>query len=230
MVLVVYPIMKYIILVFASFILATSVTATGFTMTGPKNSSSASLFIGLSDEYETKQQYYDMTVSQYGTAPVPYIPYARFVGLNIGIAHESKKEVLDFDVCGLQVEFFGGINQDAYGLFIGSLFNISEQLYGWQIAGLVNMATRTRGLQTALAVNTTQDFVGWQASLLYNQADGKGLQTSILFNGTDDSEDSEFAGCQIALINYANRLYGCQIGLINYNAAGIVLPFINIGW
>ena len=46
----------------------------------------------------------------------------------------------------------------------------------------------------------------------------------IIFN------NDELHGCQIGLVNYADRLDGVQIGLLNFARSQWFFPFINIGW
>ncbi len=220
--------MKTLTLSFASLILATSVSLASFGLFGPEKASSLSLYIGATDNYETKQHYYDMTQSKFGAEPLEYVAYSNFIGLNVGFVHDSVREKLDFDVRGIQAELLAGLNQDIYGLCANGIFGTANGVYGLQSSLLFNSAVQVRGFQATLGLNVADDISGMQASLLANHGDGFGLQAAILFNGTSDS--GEFAGCQIGLFNYAKRLYGFQIGLLNYNAAGLLLPLINAGW
>jgi hypothetical protein len=147
---------------------------------------------------------------------------------------------------GLEVGGIGNINQGKVtGVQVASLFNIvNSDMRGLQISSIVNRTHTLQGLQISGITNSTDRIKkGLQISGINNHADiasGGVVQIAGIFNKTDlgrtafqvagIANQADTVGCQIGLINNANKLRGVQIGLINIadTSSGILLGVLNI--
>ena len=158
------------------------------------------------------------------------------------------------DFTGLDIGVVQRSTGDFTGLSIGGANIVGGQFYGLQV-GIVNVETysaaewsrRSAGVQFGL-VNHAEDFCGLQNGVI-NAGVGTitGLQDGFV-NFAENLQGaqcgnwlilgvnvaSSVRGCQLGLINYANRMEsGLQIGIVNIIANNgwlPVLPLVNGGF
>ena len=156
------------------------------------------------------------------------------------------------DFTGLDIGIIDNTRKDFTGLAIGGVNCIGDRFYGAQVGlvnwngngdtawerrsvgaqvGILNYADTFCGLQDGLVNVSGASFMGLQSSLVNCAHDMYGLQCGYYFIFGVNAAGGTLRGCQIGLVNYANRVdRGCQIGLVNiisHNGWVPVLPIIN---
>ena len=155
-----------------------------------------------------------------------------FTGLDIGVIGNSRA-----DFTGLAVGGFNFAGERLYGAQVGLLnWNSGNDTVwgrrsvGAQI-GALNYADSFCGLQDGIVNVSGSSFMGLQSSLVNFAQDVYGLQCGYYFIVGVNVASGTMRGCQIGLVNYANRVDGgCQIGLVNvisHNGWLPVLPIVN---
>ena len=124
--------------------------------------------------------YRDWSPFQLGFFPgIPgYVDNSRVMGFKTGWPISSG---LDSTVDGFEASWFYSGTDTVNGLQTGLFMNISRHIAGFTPAGVLNI--------------NTQDVIGFQASVVMNQA-------------------GDVAGLQASSLNIARDLYGCQLGVI----------------
>ena len=172
------------------------------------------------------------------------------IGLSVVPPVQLPKE--NFAVAGIRLDLIWGIQQNVYGIDVGTLVNSTLQnSVGIQAVGGMNLNrgnTTIIGLQVAgiANINIGKTYLfGIQAGL-YNENKGEsfgyGVQVGAI-NLCDHmklvglelglyNKAFEVYGFQIGLINSVEDLHGIQIGLLNFNNRGLfaVAPILNIGF
>jgi len=159
------------------------------------------------------------------------------------------------DFAGLDIGLVGRAAGDFRGLSIGGANIVSRRLVGLQVGlvnwnsngdmsskrrsigvqyGFLNYADSLLGLQDGWINTSSGNMSGLQYGLLNCAADVDGVQCgSLLVLGVNVAVGS-VSGCQIGIVNYADRVEsGMQLGIVNVIAHGgffPVLPILNGGF
>ena len=170
-----------------------------------------------------------------------------FTGLDIGVVDITRQ-----DFTGLDIGVVDITRKDFTGLAVGGINCVCDRLYGAQVGlvnwngngetawerrsvgaqvGILNYADTFCGLQDGIVNISGTSFMGLQSSLVNCAHDMYGLQCGCYFILAVNAVGGTLRGCQIGLVNYANRVErGCQIGFVNiisHNGWLPVLPIIN---
>jgi len=154
------------------------------------------------------------------------------------------------DFAGLDIGLVGCAAGDFNGLSIGGANIVSRRLVGLQVGlvnwntngdessarrsigvqyGLLNYADSFLGLQDAWINISSRNMSGLQWGFLNCATDVHGLQCGALFVLGVNVASGSVSGCQIGIVNYANRMEsGLQIGLVNVISSGGFLPVFPI--
>lgn len=167
--------------------------------------------------------------------PVQVFPEKTDVqGLRINIIYGLNENVsgLDIGIANQVIDKFKGAQ---VGAFPFGGVNITKELSGLQLAGFfggVNVTTgKTVGIQVsgaAAGINYAGDVIGAQISGLLlgvNIAKNvKGFQACVIYNQADSMQ-----GLQVGLVNHCKQMKGIQIGLVNVIEEGKIpfLPIVN---
>ena len=155
-----------------------------------------------------------------------------FVGLDIGIVGNARKDFTGLAIGGVNIvgdRFYGGqlglINWNSNDDLPWERRSIGAQL------GLLNYADTFCGLQESLVNISGGKFTGLQTGFISCANDLYGLQCGFYFLLGVNVVSGAMRGCQIGLVNYAQRIDGgLQIGLVNVapqNGWLPVLPIVN---
>ena len=155
-----------------------------------------------------------------------------FTGLDIGIVDSTRKDFTGVAIGGANIAAdrlrgaqLGLINWNNNGAMDWSRRSTGAQL------GLVNYADTFIGLQDGFVNIANGTFMGLQASLFNCAHDVYGLQCGFYFLLGVNVASGSLHGCQIGLVNYANRVDdGLQIGFVNIieqNGYAPVFPIVN---
>ena len=155
-----------------------------------------------------------------------------FAGLDIGLLNISRRRFTGLAVSGMNSvgERFCGAQLGLVNFNGNDLSSLEHSSIGAQV-GVLNYAGTFCGLQDGLINISSDRFLGLQASLVNCAEDLYGLQCGFYFIFGVNAVSGSMRGCQIGLVNYANRVDGgCQIGLVNIiteNGWMPVLPIVN---
>ena len=155
-----------------------------------------------------------------------------FTGLDIGIVDHARKDFTGVAIGGVNI-----VGDRLYGGQLGLVNWNSNGATAWERRssgvqlGLVNYAETFTGLQDGFVNIAHGTFMGLQASAFNCAHDVYGLQCGFYLLLGVNMASGSLRGCQIGLVNYANRVEGgLQIGVVNIieqNGWAPVLPIVN---
>ena len=155
-----------------------------------------------------------------------------FTGLDIGIIDCTRRDFTGIAIGGANIaggRLYGGqlglVNWNS-----GGATDWARRSTGVQF-GLLNYADTFTGLQDGIANVANGRFMGLQSGFLNCAHNVYGLQCGFYFLLGVNVSSGSLRGCQIGLVNFANRVEGgLQIGIINIieqNGWAPVLPIVN---
>ena len=155
-----------------------------------------------------------------------------FTGLDIGIVDHARKDFTGVAIGGVNI-----VGDRLYGGQLGLINWNSNGATAWERRssgvqlGLVNYAETFTGLQDGFVNIAHGTLMGLQASAFNCAHDVYGLQCGFYFLLGVNMASGSLRGCQLGLVNYANRVEGgLQIGFVNVirqNGWAPFLPIVN---
>ncbi|MCA1808581.1 MAG: LA_2272 family surface repeat-containing protein [Kiritimatiellia bacterium] len=131
-------------------------------------------------------------------------------GLQLSLFAPAQIFPVEYDVYGLRINLFYGVNQNLRGLDMG-VVNVGAGLMEGLQLGAANRVNSLAGAQ-----------IGFYNSI--SVSEGGCFQMGAINHGED------FMGAQLGVMNYARHVNGAQIGLINIcdTTDGLQIGIINI--